>query len=112
MIPESWQPFVETRRHGYRPEVPVIVSIVGDVKHEYPVFVVPDGQLSDIDFRVFVDLDVIVPHVGKNIPRLMELTDLLVRAGVRDLYLWDVTDDDAVCVMFDHEKVMRPTPCV
>ena len=93
MIPENWKEFVEIRTRGYRPEVPVILSIVGPVKHEYPVLIVPDGSVEDLDLRVLVDIDVIITHVGKNIGRLMSLTDAVVRAGARDLYLWNVTND-------------------
>lgn len=112
MIPETWKEFVEIREKGYRPDVPVIVSLVGDFQHEYPVLVVPDGSLDDLDFRVLVDLQVHVAHVGKGVGRITALADALVRAGVCDLYLWNVANETATCVMFGHEKFIREVPCV
>lgn len=109
MIPQTWEPFLEIRKQGYRPEVPVVVSLVGEVKTSWPCLVVPK-RMDNVDFRLLFNLDVIITHVGKSSAQLVSLADELVRIGVRNLETWDVARNEWVSVVFEGEKFLKPVP--
>lgn len=99
---------LSAREKGLRPDGWVTISLIGDVPDTVPL----DGPPDRLDLRGFVDLDVIVIHSGRQIPRTVEIADALVKANVRNLELLDVVSKSCVCVISYGEKFITEVPCI
>lgn len=65
---------IELRKQMQRPADMVILSVCGRLKTGNPLIVVEDNEnVTDLDVRGLVMLDVEVAHIGKNLKRVQDL---------------------------------------
>ncbi len=101
---------LRARQRGMRPDGHVIVSLVGGIPGHNCVVIKEDERLDSQDWRGFVDLDVVIAHVGKRIGRTVSALNYLAMARVRELEAWNVSTGQWLSVVAFHEKRISAVP--
>ncbi len=101
---------LRARQRGMRPDGHVIVSLVGGIPGHNCVVIKEDERLDSQDWRGFVDLDVVIAHVGKRIGRTVSVLNYLAMARVRELEAWNAATGQWVSVVAFHEKRISAVP--
>ena len=101
---------LRARQRGMRPDGHVIVSLVGGIPGHNCVVIKEDERLDDQDWRGFIDLDVVIAHVGKRVQRTISVLNHLIMARVRELEAWNAATGQWVSVVAFHEKRISAVP--
>jgi hypothetical protein len=84
--------------------------LVGGIPCENCIVLKEEEQVEHLDWRGFIDLAVVVAHVGRRVRRTISVLDRLVMARVRELEAWNAATGQWVSVVAFHQKHISVVP--